>query len=534
MMKKSIKKSMLLGSALLCGSMLLGVNANADSTRDQIQQQGQAQMAQTWNQYQQAEQAKASTTDPDSQVFQQNDAKSRALLFEYEHEGTQLSNQLHEYDLQHETPDPQAQPNQGSNQGVNQGSQTPQSNVQKAQNGSQSTLGSQAGNSPQQAQNGSETPQNANKANQNNPVNDNITDQDVLAHFNTVTGYPTVNDKYNYQVTKEQDGNYTITVNQDMGSYEHLVSIYTYNPSMNWVHKLFGETLNNQVGLNQLAIWTDNAGMIHHVNSDGLDTIYNPKTHETAYLDFEGSLPENAEIVPVKQSQQYYHQVGPITWVSDDGNSIISNLDADKPLIYPWGETSPENNYAYVLITCPDGTIKLLKVLPNQPGQSPKVKMNIGPGSSFYPYKNYRWVQAPDGSWLFQAPIEDQPTKGSKVIPNQPVKGTPQGQSDADKYGSAIQSGTTVVTQNNHNDAEKYGNEIQGGTTVMTREQYKTQLEAQKHPQGNGLFIKDNSTNQAQALPQTGNGSNKAGLVGLGLASVGMMFGLGLKKKQVK
>lgn len=68
----------------------------------------------------------------------------------------------------------------------------------------------------------------------------------------------------------------------------------------------------------------------------------------------------------------------------------------------------------------------------------------------------------------------------------------------------------------------------------MTREQYKTQLEAQKHPQGNGLFIKDNSTNQAQALPQTGNGSNKAGLVGLGLASVGMMFGLGLKKKQVK
>ncbi len=532
MMKKSIKKSMLLGSALLCGSMLLGVNANADSTRDQIQQQGQAQMSQTWNQYQQAEQAKASTTDADSQTFQQNDTKARALLFEYEHEGTQLSNQLHEYDVQHATPDPQAQPNQSANQG----SRTPQSNAQSAQNGSQSTLSSQPNNSPQQAQNGSEAPQKANKANQNNPVDDNITDQDVLAHFNTVTGYPTVNDKYNYQVTKESDGNYTITVNQDMGSYEHLVSIYSYNPSMNWVHKLFGETLNNQVGLNQLAVWTDNAGMIHHVNSNGLDTIYNPKTHETAYLDFEGSLPENAEIKPVKQSQQYYHQVGPITWASEDGNSIITNPDADKPLIYPWGKTSAKDNYAYVVITCPDGTIRLLKVLPDQPGSDyPHVKMNIGPGSSFYPYKNYHWVQAPDGSWLFQAPIEDQPTK-DKVIPNQPVQGTPQGLTDAQMYGSAIHSGTTIITQNsqnNQNDAQKYGNEIQGGTTVMTREQYKAQQNANKHPQGNGLFIQDNSTSQGSELPQTGNDS-KSGLVGLGLASVGMMFGLGLKKKQVK
>ena len=52
-----------------------------------------------------------------------------------------------------------------------------------------------------------------------------------------------------------------------------------------------------QLGLNDVAVWTDQYGVTHHVDSDGMDRQTIVGSSQTNYQDWSGSLPSNAQIV---------------------------------------------------------------------------------------------------------------------------------------------------------------------------------------------------------------------------------------------
>lgn len=52
-----------------------------------------------------------------------------------------------------------------------------------------------------------------------------------------------------------------------------------------------------QLGLNDVAVWTDQYGVTHHVDSDGMDRQTISGSSQTNYQDWSGSLPSNAQIV---------------------------------------------------------------------------------------------------------------------------------------------------------------------------------------------------------------------------------------------
>lgn len=52
-----------------------------------------------------------------------------------------------------------------------------------------------------------------------------------------------------------------------------------------------------QLGLNDVAVWTDQYGVTHHVDSDGIDRQTITGSSQTNYQDWSGSLPSNAQIV---------------------------------------------------------------------------------------------------------------------------------------------------------------------------------------------------------------------------------------------
>ena len=52
-----------------------------------------------------------------------------------------------------------------------------------------------------------------------------------------------------------------------------------------------------QLGLNDVAVWTDKYGVTHHVDSDGMDRQTIAGSSQTNYQDWSGSLPSNAQIV---------------------------------------------------------------------------------------------------------------------------------------------------------------------------------------------------------------------------------------------
>ncbi|KRM15436.1 hypothetical protein [Limosilactobacillus oris] len=52
-----------------------------------------------------------------------------------------------------------------------------------------------------------------------------------------------------------------------------------------------------QLGLNDVAVWTDENGITHHVDSDGIDRQTSPNQSGVTYKDWSGSLPSNAQIV---------------------------------------------------------------------------------------------------------------------------------------------------------------------------------------------------------------------------------------------
>lgn len=52
-----------------------------------------------------------------------------------------------------------------------------------------------------------------------------------------------------------------------------------------------------QLGLNDVAVWTDEKGVTHHVDSDGMDRQTTAGSSSTTYKDWSGSLPSNAQII---------------------------------------------------------------------------------------------------------------------------------------------------------------------------------------------------------------------------------------------
>ena len=56
-------------------------------------------------------------------------------------------------------------------------------------------------------------------------------------------------------------------------------------------------TSQKQLGLNDVAVWTDENGITHHVDSDGMDRQTFPNQSGVTYKNWSGSLPSNAQIV---------------------------------------------------------------------------------------------------------------------------------------------------------------------------------------------------------------------------------------------
>ena len=52
-----------------------------------------------------------------------------------------------------------------------------------------------------------------------------------------------------------------------------------------------------QLGLSDVAVWTDENGVTHHVDSDGMDRQTKAGSSSITYKDWSGSLPSNAQIV---------------------------------------------------------------------------------------------------------------------------------------------------------------------------------------------------------------------------------------------
>lgn len=51
-----------------------------------------------------------------------------------------------------------------------------------------------------------------------------------------------------------------------------------------------------QLGLGDVASWTDSQGTTHHVDSDGMDRYTTKGSQEVQYQDWSGSLPQNATV----------------------------------------------------------------------------------------------------------------------------------------------------------------------------------------------------------------------------------------------
>ncbi len=52
-----------------------------------------------------------------------------------------------------------------------------------------------------------------------------------------------------------------------------------------------------QLGLSDVAVWTDENGVTHHVDSDGMDRQTTSGSDQITYNDWSGSLPSNAKVV---------------------------------------------------------------------------------------------------------------------------------------------------------------------------------------------------------------------------------------------
>lgn len=136
-------KLFLMSATLLAALSLTGV-ASADTTRDQIEAEGNQQIQAYWNEYQQALQDRQNAWEQGqgnrfSPAYITADAKAGAIYQEWLRAQTQLGDDLHNYDIsqwQEKQDQPSQQPQQDQQATTTQASQTsseqPQTEATKA------------------------------------------------------------------------------------------------------------------------------------------------------------------------------------------------------------------------------------------------------------------------------------------------------------------------------------------------------------------------------------------------------------------
>lgn len=148
----------------------------------------------------------------------------------------------------------------------------------------------------------------------------------ILSSFTKDSGISTTQDGVSYTVNPQNDG-YQIELSQNMGQYNHLLAIYNYNPTTHTYKQIggtyqadvpMGDSLkqdngnqenskpvnSQQLGLNDVAVWTDQYGITHHVNSNGMDRQTISGSTQIEYQDWYGAFPDNAVI---KDSDNVQH-----------------------------------------------------------------------------------------------------------------------------------------------------------------------------------------------------------------------------------
>lgn len=90
---------------------------------------------------------------------------------------------------------------------------------------------------------------------------------------------------------------------------------------------------NLQVGLNDIATWTDEQGIHHHVDSDGIDRQTTSGSQQVNYQNWSGALPQSATIMHnqstnQQQGQEFQLGLGDVAmWT--DGHGINHHVDSD-------------------------------------------------------------------------------------------------------------------------------------------------------------------------------------------------------------
>lgn len=139
-----MKTKLFLASATVLVALSLTGVASADTTRDQIEAEGNQQIQSYWNEYQQAMQDrqnvwKQSRGDRWSQAYQDADAHAGAAYHEWLEARTALGDRLHAYDVSQW--EKEEQDDQPSNQTPVDDSQVPEENSQALNTqGSQATV----------------------------------------------------------------------------------------------------------------------------------------------------------------------------------------------------------------------------------------------------------------------------------------------------------------------------------------------------------------------------------------------------------
>lgn len=174
----------------------------------------------------------------------------------------------------------------------------PQSNTQTS---------SSALSAPQSASNSQLAPSNSETQSDYNPTTTptyQLTDADVINNFINDSGL-VINQGDELSVTPVdvKAGIYQLELRHTDNTnpqVAHLTTLYTYNVNTHIYSATYQASnptqTTQQLGLNDTATWSDPDGTIHHVNSDGLDTI-TTLTGQTTYQDWFGPLPANAQIV---------------------------------------------------------------------------------------------------------------------------------------------------------------------------------------------------------------------------------------------
>lgn len=95
--------------------------------------------------------------------------------------------------------------------------------------------------------------------------------------------------KKKYSATKDNDStssNSAVTDNNESSNSSSNSNTSTSSSN----------NIQRQLGLGDTATWTDNNGITHHVDSDGMDRQTTAGSSQVNYADWSGPLPNNAQI----------------------------------------------------------------------------------------------------------------------------------------------------------------------------------------------------------------------------------------------